>query len=43
MLLPALAKAKAAGQAAACRSNLRQLGIALALYVDDFNGYPVLR
>jgi prepilin-type processing-associated H-X9-DG protein/prepilin-type N-terminal cleavage/methylation domain-containing protein len=40
MLLPALAKAKAAGQAAACRSNLRQLGIALALYADDFNGYP---
>ena len=40
MLLPALVRAKAAGQAAACRSNLRQLGIALSLYVDDFKGYP---
>ena len=40
MLLPALARAKAAGQAVACRSNLRQLGIALTLYVDDFRGYP---
>lgn len=40
LLLPALAKAKAAGQAAACRSNLCQLGIALTLYVDDYKGYP---
>jgi prepilin-type N-terminal cleavage/methylation domain-containing protein/prepilin-type processing-associated H-X9-DG protein len=40
MLLPALSKAKAAGQGVACRSNLRQLGIALTLYADDFKGYP---
>jgi len=40
LLLPALSRAKAAGQAAACRSNLRQLGIALTLYADDFKGYP---
>jgi prepilin-type processing-associated H-X9-DG protein/prepilin-type N-terminal cleavage/methylation domain-containing protein len=40
MLLPALARAKAAGQAAACRSNLHQLGISLTLYISDYKGYP---
>jgi type II secretory pathway pseudopilin PulG len=35
MLLPALARAKAQGQAAKCKSNLRQYGIALHMYVDD--------
>jgi prepilin-type N-terminal cleavage/methylation domain-containing protein len=34
LLLPALAKAKQQGQRAACLSNLRQIGLALALYQD---------
>ena len=36
LLLPALAKAKASGQSAACKSNLRQLGIALTMYVGEY-------
>ncbi len=38
LLLPALAKAKQKGQAAACINNLRQMSLACHLYVDDFNG-----
>jgi prepilin-type N-terminal cleavage/methylation domain-containing protein/prepilin-type processing-associated H-X9-DG protein len=40
MLLPALTRAKEAGRAAACKSNLRQIGVALHLYVSDFQKYP---
>ena len=36
MLLPALARAKATAQRAACSSNCRQLGLANTLYMDDF-------
>jgi prepilin-type N-terminal cleavage/methylation domain-containing protein len=35
MLLPALARAKAKSRQIACLSNLRQTGLALALYVSD--------
>lgn len=35
MLLPALARARAAAQCAACENNLRQLGLATELYLDD--------
>jgi prepilin-type N-terminal cleavage/methylation domain-containing protein len=35
MLLPALSKAKATSQAAACRNNLKQWGLATHLYVTD--------
>ncbi len=35
LLLPALAKAKAAGQAAACLSNYKQLQLCWHLYADD--------
>jgi len=38
LLLPALASAKAAGQRAACLSNLRQIGIAVQSYADENNG-----
>lgn len=38
LLLPALAQAKAAAQSAKCSSNLRQLGLAAAMYWDDNNG-----
>ena len=40
LLLPALTRAKAAADTAVCRGNLRQQGIALALYVTDFDAYP---
>ena len=41
LLLPGLAKAKEAGRNAACKSNLRQIGIALNLYVSDFQKFPL--
>lgn len=41
MLLPALSKAKAKGQAAGCISNLRQIALANAMYESDNDGkYP---
>jgi prepilin-type N-terminal cleavage/methylation domain-containing protein/prepilin-type processing-associated H-X9-DG protein len=40
LLLPGLAHAKLAGQSAVCKSNLHQIGIALTLYVADFQKYP---
>ena len=38
MLLPALSKAKAKGQRTACMNNMRQVGLALTMYVDENNG-----
>ncbi len=35
LLLPALARAKAAAQCAQCRSNVRQINLAIRLYTDD--------
>jgi prepilin-type N-terminal cleavage/methylation domain-containing protein/prepilin-type processing-associated H-X9-DG protein len=35
LLLPALSKAKAAGQRASCLNNLRQMGISLLVYASD--------
>jgi prepilin-type N-terminal cleavage/methylation domain-containing protein/prepilin-type processing-associated H-X9-DG protein len=40
MLLPALQRAKSSAWAAKCKSNLRQVGIGLTLYVGDFQAYP---
>jgi len=41
MLLPALARAKAAGKSIACVNNLRQMDLALRMYADDNNStYP---
>ena len=40
LLLPTLSKGKAAAQSAACKGNLRQLGIALNMYVSDYDKYP---
>lgn len=40
LLLPALAGAKASARSAACKSNLRQLGIALISFAHDNEHYP---
>jgi prepilin-type N-terminal cleavage/methylation domain-containing protein/prepilin-type processing-associated H-X9-DG protein len=42
LLLPALGAAKARGQMVRCKSNERQMGIALRMYVDDFRAYPFM-
>ena len=39
MLMPALARAKGKAQATSCLNNLKQLGIAVLMYVDDHDGY----
>ena len=41
LLLPALSRAKTSAKSAACKSNLRQIGIGLRLYVDEFEKYPL--
>jgi prepilin-type processing-associated H-X9-DG protein len=41
LLLPGLNRAKSAADSAACRSNLRQWGIGLSMYTDDFGCYPL--
>lgn len=41
MLLPALTMAKQRAQSISCLSNLKQLGLAMTMYKDDFNDvYP---
>lgn len=40
MLLPALSRAKARGQAVACISNLRQIGLGIGMYTGDTHNYP---
>ena len=37
LLLPVLGRAKESGRGTACLSNLRQIGIALQVYVGDYN------
>jgi prepilin-type N-terminal cleavage/methylation domain-containing protein/prepilin-type processing-associated H-X9-DG protein len=40
LLLPTLGRAKAAAKNTACKSNLRQLGLALNMYVIEYDKYP---
>lgn len=44
LLMPVVSKAKEAGRSTACLSNLRQMGIALQVYVQDNNNrLPFMR
>ena len=40
MLLPALSEAKQKAKSVHCKNNLRQMGLALAFYTDEFGKYP---
>src|SRR5690348_6036036 len=40
LLLPALSRAKGRANIVRCESNLRQIGLALSLYVQDEGSYP---
>lgn len=39
LLLPALAKAKEGGRSTLCKSNMRQLALAMLLYADDYDDH----
>lgn len=40
ILLPVLSQAKERARQTACVNNMRQIGLALVMYADDFNQYP---
>src|SRR5215472_10257355 len=40
MLLPALSKAKGRSKQTGCINNLRQIGIASVMYINDYKQYP---
>ena len=42
LLLPVLSKAKAQAESVGCKNRLRQIGLALSIYVSDQGRYPSL-
>jgi general secretion pathway protein G len=40
ILFPAFQSAREKGRSAACQSNLKQLGAAMAMYIQDYDRYP---
>ncbi|SRR6266480_2967152 len=40
LLFPGLCRAKAQSRSVSCKNNLRQIGLALTMYVGDFHRYP---
>jgi prepilin-type N-terminal cleavage/methylation domain-containing protein/prepilin-type processing-associated H-X9-DG protein len=42
LLLPPLSRAKGAAKSIQCKSNLRQISLAMAAYVADFKDYPAV-
>ena len=42
LLLPALAQGKAQAQSTACKNHLRQMSVAMRMYVDDARCYPFI-
>lgn len=42
LLLPALTSAKSSARSAKCKSNLRQIGLAMQMYVHDNAFYPLI-
>jgi prepilin-type N-terminal cleavage/methylation domain-containing protein/prepilin-type processing-associated H-X9-DG protein len=40
MLLPALTKSKAAAQRTACMNGLKQIGLSMHMYIEDFGNFP---
>ena len=40
MLLPALSKAKSRAKQTSCINNMKQIGIALVMYAEDYKQYP---
>ena len=42
LLLPAISRGKRQAQSAACKNHLRQIGLAMTMYVSDYKRYPPL-
>ncbi len=40
LLLPALSRARSEADSTVCRNNLRQITLAVSMYVDDYRAYP---
>jgi prepilin-type N-terminal cleavage/methylation domain-containing protein len=40
LMLPALSRAKARGQATSCQNNLRQIGLGLSIYAAEYGKFP---
>ena len=43
MLMPALQQARERGKTASCQSNMKSLGLAIALYADAFDGFALMQ